>query len=124
MDPIAILSLLEFAANTTLAVLSTTGTVPAASTQLALGIENSINPLIASVKSGSATSDQVEAGYAAMLGVLGTIEETAGVDPVLLVKVNEYTAAGQDALAAFVNAGKGYNAGNYGEVDPLASGQQ
>ncbi len=112
-----ILSLIELALNVTLtAIPVTSGFAP-----LAAALETSINPLIASLMAGSTKTQDVLAGYGAMLGVIGALKQQTGLAPEVLAKLDEYaTAAQQGTVQALAAGTKGYDATQLTPVAPIA----
>lgn len=115
MNP-QILSLIELALNVTLtAIPVTSGFTP-----LAQALETSINPLLLSLQSGSTKTQDVLAGYGAMLGVIGALRQQTGLAPEVLAKLDEYTTAAQNGTVAALSAGvKGFDASQLTPVAPI-----
>lgn len=117
MNSTQITSLIELAANITLAAIPVTS----AFAPLAAALEAGINPLISSIQSGATTTTDVLAGYGAMIALITTLKKSTGIDPTVLAKLDEYLTAAQngtvDALAVSV---KGYDPTQLTPVTPIA----
>lgn len=120
MEFALLLPLFELAANTTLSVLSAEGITPANTGTLAAALETAINPLITSIQNKSATTVDVMAGYAAMIGVLNALKQNTGLDAATTAKITEYLSAAQDATTAFLLASKGLDLTKLTQVTPIA----
>ena len=117
MNSAQITSLIELAANITLAAIPVT----AAFAPLAATLEAGINPLIASISSGSTTTTTIMAGYGALIALITTLKQTTGIDPAVLAKLDEYlTAAQNGTAAALAVATAGYNAAQLAPVALVA----
>ena len=112
-----ILSLIELALNVTLtAIPVTTAYAP-----LAAALEAGINPLIASIQSGSTKTQDVLAGYGAMIALIQTLKTQTGLAPEVLAKLDEYLTAAQNGTVAALAAGtKGYDPSQLTPVAPIA----
>ncbi len=112
-----ILSLIELALNVTLTAIPVTS----AFAPLATALEGAINPLILSIQSGQPKMQDVLAGYAAMLGVIGVLRQQTGLAPEVLAKLDEYATAAQNGTVAALTAGtKGYDPTQLTPVAPIA----
>lgn len=110
-----ILPLLELGLNTALMLTGVPG-----GAALAASLEATINPLIASIKSGTASPAQnVLAGYAATIGVLNALKNVPGIDAAVLAKAAEYILAAQDATTAYLKAMQGYDGSTLVPVQPI-----
>lgn len=116
MNPQQILALLELAANVTLTAIPQT----AAFAPLASALEAGINPLIASIVTGSTKTQDVLAGYGAMIALIQTLKQQTGLAPEVLAKLDEYATAAQNGTVAALAAGvKGYDASQLTPVNPI-----
>jgi hypothetical protein len=117
MNPTQITSLIELAANITLAAIPVT----AAFAPLAAGLEAGINPLLASLMNGSTKTTDVMAGFGAMIAIINTLKAVPGVPPDVLAKLDVYLTSAQDGLVASLAAAvKGYDATQLTPVTPIA----
>ena len=117
MNASQITSLIELAANITLAAIPVTS----AFTPLAAALEAGINPLISAINSGSTTSTEVLAGYAAMIALITTLKQQTSLSPSVLSTLDEYlTAAQNGTVAALGVATTGYNPAQLTPVAPVA----
>ena len=117
MNPTQITSLIELAANITLAAIPVT----AAFAPLAAALETGINPLLASIMAGSTKTTDVLAGFGAMIAVINTLKAIPGISPDVLNKLDIYLTAAQDGLVATLAvATKGYDATQLTPVTPIA----
>lgn len=117
MNTAQILALIELAANVTLAAIPVT----AAFAPLAASLEAGINPLIASLMSGSTTTTDVIAGFGSMVALINTLKAVPGIAPDVLAKLDVYLTAAQDGLtASLAVATAGYNASQLTPVALLA----
>jgi hypothetical protein len=107
MNTAQVIALIELAANVTLAAIPVT----AAFAPLATALEAGINPLIASLMSGSTKTADVLAGFGAMIALINTLKAVPGIDPAIIAKLDVYLAAAQDGLTtSLAVATKGYDA--------------
>ena len=113
----SLIPLLELAGNTVVAILVPGGPVLV---PLIAALENSINPLLLGIGQKQNVANDVMAAYGTLVAVLNIVKQTTGVSPAILAKVEEYLAAVQNAMAAFVKAGQGYDPTLYGTVVPIA----
>lgn len=117
MNTAQVISLIELAANVTLAAVPVT----AAFAPLATALEAGINPLMTSLMSGSTTTTNVLAGFGAMIALINTLKAVPGIDPTVIEKLDVYLAAAQDGLtASLAVATTGYNASQLTPVALLA----
>jgi hypothetical protein len=113
MNPTQVTSLIELAANVTLAAIPVT----AAFAPLAAALETGINPLIASLTNGSTKTTDVMAGFGAMIALINTLKAVPGVSPDVLAKLDVYLTAAQDGLtASLAVATKGFDASQLAPV--------
>ena len=111
------IALFELAANVTLAAIPVT----AAYAPLATALEGAINPFILSALSKGATSQEVFAGYGALVGVITVLKQQTNLAPEVLAKLDEYATAAQNGTVAALAAGvKGYDASQLTPVTPIA----
>jgi hypothetical protein len=116
MNPLQVTSLIELAANVTLAAIPTT----AAFAPLAAALEAGINPLLTSLMTGSTTTSNILAGFGAMIALINTLKSVPGISPDVLAKLDTYLAAAQDGLtASLAVATKGYDASQLTPVTPI-----
>lgn len=117
MNTAQVIALIELAANVTLAAIPVT----AAFAPLATALEAGINPLIASLMSGSTTTTNVLAGFGAMIALINTLKSVPGIDPTVVAKLDVYLTAAQYGLtASLAVASKGYDASQLTPVTLLA----
>jgi hypothetical protein len=117
MNSAQIISLLELAANVTLAAIPQT----AAFAPLAAAVEAGINPLIVSIQAGNTKTQDILAGYASMIALIQTLKAQTGIAPEVLAKLDEYlTAAQNGTVAALAAATKGYDPSQLTPVQPIA----
>ncbi len=117
MDSTQIVSLIELAANVTLAAVPQTS----AFAPLASALEAGINPLIASIQAGSTKTQDILAGYGAMIALIQTLKSQTGISPELLAKLEEYLKAAQNGTVAAIAANtKGYDPTQLTQVVPIA----
>lgn len=109
------LPLIELAAN---AGLLASG-VGAPFEPLAAGIEQAINPLIQNIGT-STTANIVLAVYAAIIGVMTTLENTPGLPQATIDQAKAYIIAAQNGTATYVQSASGFNPANYAPVTPIA----
>lgn len=112
-----ITSVVELAANVTLAAIPYT----AAFAPLAVALENGINPLITAFTTGSSKTSDVLAGFGAMIALINTLKAVPGVPADVLAKLEVYLTAAQDGLtAALAVATKGFDATQLTQLTPIA----
>lgn len=115
MNP-QIISLIELAANVTLAAIPVTS----AFAPLAAALEAGINPLIASIQTGATKTTDILAGYGALIALITTLKQQTGLSPELLAKLEEYTVAAQNGTVATIAAQtKGYDPSQLTPVQPI-----
>lgn len=116
MNP-QLIALIELALNVTLTAIPVT----AAFAPLAVALENGINPLLASLASGGTKTQDLMAGYGAMIGVIQTLKQQTNLAPEVLAKLDEYLTAAQNGTVQALAAGtKGYDATQLTPVAPIA----
>lgn len=117
----SLLPLIELGINTTLTVLGTAGVVPGgpAFASLAAALEAAIAPLISSIRAGNTKTQDVMAGYGALIGVLNTLKSTPGIPKEVIAKAEEYIGAAQDGTSAYLTAAAGYSADILKPVTPI-----
>jgi len=109
-------SLIELAANVTLAAIPVT----AAFAPLAVALEAGINPLITAFTNGSSKTSDVLAGFGAMIALINTLKGIPGIAPDVLQKLDVYLTAAQDGLtAALAVATKGFDATQLTQLQPI-----
>lgn len=116
MNP-QLVSLIELALNVTLAAIpATTAFAP-----LAAGVEAAANPLIASIQTGATKTNDVLAGFAAVIALITTLKQTTNLAPATLAKLDEYLVAAQNGTVAALTAHTaGYDASQLAPVTPIA----
>lgn len=115
MNP-QIISLIELALNVTLTAIPVTS----AYAPLAVALESGINPLIASLQSGATKTQDVLAGYGAMIALIQTLKAQTNIAPDVLAKLDEYMTAAQNGTMQALAAGKsGYDASQLTPVSPI-----
>lgn len=116
MNP-QLLSLIELALNVTLTAIPVT----AAFAPLAAALEAGINPLIASIQAGNTKTQDLLAGYGAMIALIQTLKAQTNLAPEVLTKLDEYLTAAQNGTVQALAAGtKGYDATQLAPVSPIA----
>ena len=86
---------------------------------LVAGLENALNPLLQSIGTAPSVTGTVMNVYAAIIGVLVTLEQTPGLPAATLTQIQAYIVAAQNGTAAYVQAQQGFNPANYQPVTPI-----
>ncbi len=116
MNAAQVTSLIELAANVTLAAIPVT----AAFAPMAAALEAGINPLLTSLMNGSTKTTDVMAGFGAMIALINTLKTVPGLAPDVLAKLDVYLSAAQDGVtAALAVATTGYDATQLDPVTPM-----
>lgn len=112
-----LLGVLESAGNTAVSLLIPGG---AAFAPLITALEEAVNPLLQSIGKQSTTSDEVMTLFGTTIGILNILKAQKGLPAATLAKVEEYLAAAQAGLAAYLTAANGFDVAQFAPVAPIA----
>lgn len=116
-----LIPLIQLIVNVGLLIAGSSGVIPANSAALAAALEAAAAPLLTALTSGgTATSQEIMAGFATVIGVLTALKNQTNLDPAILARVNQYTASSEAGVAGFLTSGKGFDPANYAAVPPAA----
>ena len=115
-----ILTLIEGFGNLALVGLQAGGVVPVGSSQIAALLEQALNNLVTQQQSGAPVTTDVVNAYALLIAGFKAYQIDSGTSSALQAKIAVYLAATEAGLAGYVQAGAGFNAANYGPLEPVA----
>lgn len=95
-------ALVELFANIGLTGLTAGGVLPPGTSALAVGIENALLPLLASIGSGQTKTQATLAAFGAMVGILQATAKQTGLSAQTLSNIQTLEAAVSDAIVAFM----------------------
>lgn len=116
----SLLALVEGFANLALVGLQAGGVAPPGSAQIATMLEAALNNLVTQQQTGSTTTQTVVNTYALLIAGFKAYELASGNNSALVAKIGVYLAATEAALAAYVQAGTGFDPANYAPETPIS----
>lgn len=111
-----LLGVIESAGNTATELLIPGG---AAFEPLLAELEGAVNPLLLSIGTKQTTTSEAMIAFGTTIGILNILKNKPGVPANLLAKIDEYLAASQAGLAAYLLASKGFDASEFAPVTPI-----
>lgn len=89
---------------------------------LANAVETALNPLLTTLGSGQKVdvTNEVMLAYGVGIATLTAMKQTTGIDPALLTKIEGYIIAAENASAAYIKAGQGFDPTTFAPVTPIA----
>lgn len=115
----ALLPIFELAGNITLSALGANGVISPNYAAIATAIEGGINPLIAAVKAGSATSTDVYVALGSLVAAVNVLKNQTGLSPAVLSRLSAYGAAAQAAMVGYQQGALGFDPSKLTPVTPI-----
>lgn len=115
-----ILTLIEGFGNLALVGLQAGGVVPVGSSQIAALLEQALNNLVTQQQAGAPATTDVVNAYALLIAGFKAYQIATVSNSALQTKIGVYLTATEAGLAGYVQAGAGFNAANYGPLEPVA----